>query len=89
VIERYKTELFQTIGYEWQQSQMSCFFDSLGYFSLVFRRVAGKSSWKDFTLLIDEFQKEVGILVVDILDTVLLESAIFLSDFASVDWFVY
>jgi hypothetical protein len=40
-------------------------------------------------LLVYEFQKEVGIFVIDILDSVLLEAAILLSDFASVDGFVY
>jgi hypothetical protein len=68
---------------------MSCFFDGLSHFSLKFCRVTGKSSWKDFTLLIDEFQQEVWVFVINVLDAILLESAIFFSDFASIEWLVY
>ncbi|MFT7364418.1 MAG: hypothetical protein ACI9UV_002628, partial [Algoriphagus sp.] len=34
-------------------------------------------------------QQEIRILVVDVFDAVLFETAILLSDFASVDWLVY
>jgi hypothetical protein len=39
-------------------------------------------------LLIDKLQQEIWILVVNVLNAVLLESAILFSDFASIDWLV-
>ena len=53
--------------------------DGLGHFALVFRGSAGDAAGQDLTLLVDKLQQEVGIFVVDVLDAVLLEAAIFLS----------
>ena len=54
-------------------------FDGLGDLALVFVGSAGDAAGQDLALLIDELQQEVGILVVDVLDAVLLEAAVFLS----------
>lgn len=68
---------------------MSCSFDSLGYFPLKLQAGAGKPSWKDLALLIDKLQQEVGIFIINILDAVLLEPAVFFAVLGSVYGFVY
>ena len=47
--------------------------DGLGNLALVFGGSTGDATRQDLALLVDELQQEVGILVVDVLDAVLLE----------------
>ena len=54
-------------------------FDGLGNLALVFCGSAGDAAGQDLTFLVDELQQEVGILIVDVFDAVLLETAVFLS----------
>ena len=52
--------------------------DSLSHTALVLERCASDAAWKDLSLFVEELLEELGILVVDILDTALLEAAILL-----------
>ena len=53
--------------------------DGLGDLALIFAGSAGDAARQDLALLVDELLQEVGIFVVDVLDAVLLEAAVFLS----------
>jgi hypothetical protein len=70
--------LFQQIGYVGQQCEVACTLDCHGEFSLEFERGSCDAPRQDFTLLVEEFFEELGILVIDVLDAVLLEAAILL-----------
>jgi len=50
--------------------------DRLGHLALVLQRGAGEAAREDLALLIAQLQEEVCILVINILDTGLLEPAI-------------
>jgi len=47
-------------------------------FTLKFGRSTGNTAGKNLTLLVNEFHKKVGVLIIDILYTALLETAVFL-----------
>ena len=53
--------------------------DGLGDLALVFRRSASNAAGQDLALLVHKLQQEVGVFVIDVLDAVLLEAAVFLS----------
>jgi len=53
--------------------------DGLGDLALIFHRGACDAARQDLALLVDELQQEVSVLVVDVFDAVLLETAVFLS----------
>ena len=55
---------------------MTSSFDSFVHFLLVFSRSSSNSTWKDLTLLVYKFQKEICILIVYELNTALFESAV-------------
>ena len=57
---------------------MTCTLNSLRNATLEFQRSTCDATGKQFTLLVQEFLEEFRILIVDILDTVLFEAAIFL-----------
>ena len=69
--------LFHQIGYIGQQSQVASALNSLSYAALELERSASDAARKDFTLLVEELFEEFRILVVDILDTASLETAVF------------
>jgi hypothetical protein len=52
--------------------------DGLSYTALELEAGAGDATWEDLALLVKETLEELGILVVDILDTALLEAAVLL-----------
>ena len=54
-------------------------FHSLRNTTLELQRSTGNTARKDFSLLIQEFLQEFRILIVDILDTALLETAVLLT----------
>ena len=58
---------------------MPCPFDRLCDLPLVLCGGTGDAAGKQLTLFVDELEQEVCILVIDVLDTALLEAAIFLS----------
>ncbi len=47
--------------------------------ALELERSAGDAARQDLALLIEELLQELGVLVVDVLDTALLETAVFLA----------
>jgi len=52
--------------------------DGLSYTALELEASTGDTAWEDLALLVKETLEEVRILVVDILDTALLEAAVLL-----------
>ncbi len=56
---------------------MACPFDGLGNLALVFNGCAGNAAGQNFSLLIDEFQQEIFVFVVNILDSALFKTAVF------------
>ena len=56
---------------------MTSSFNSLSDTTLEFQRSTSDTTRKDLTLLVQEFLQEFRILIIDILDTVLFETAIF------------
>lgn len=65
---------------------MTRLFDGLSHFALVLQRGAGQAAWQNFALLIAEHQQEISVLVVDVLDAFLLETAVLLRLGINADW---
>ena len=61
-----------------QQGKVTSTLDGLSYAALELEAGAGDATWEDLALLVKETLEELGILVVDILDTALLEAAVLL-----------
>jgi len=61
-----------------QQSQVTSTLDGLSDTTLELETSACDAARKDLTLLVEETLEEFGILVIDILDTALLEAAVLL-----------
>ena len=57
---------------------MTSSFNSLSDTTLEFQRSTSDTTRKNLTLFVQEFLQEFRILIIDILDTVLFETAIFL-----------
>ena len=70
--------LFHQIGYIRKQRYLACALDGLCHAALVFERSACDATGQNLTLLVKELLEELGILIVDVFDTALLETAIFL-----------
>lgn len=64
-------------------------FDRLGHFFLELPAVAREAAGKDFSLLIHELHEEIGVLVIDVLDAVLLEPAVLWFRFSPFDGLVH
>jgi hypothetical protein len=84
----FNNYLFQRIGYVGHESQVTGFSHGLSYFALEFQASTRNAARQYTTLLIHKLQKEVRVFVVYVLDTVLLEAAIFLAGILLVDLFV-
>ncbi len=69
--------LLQQVGYVGQKCQMAGTLHGFGNTALEFQRSTGDAAGKDLALLVEELLKELGILVVDILDAATFETAVF------------
>ena len=69
-----------------QQSQVTSTLDGLSDTTLELEASACDAARKDLTLLVEEALEEFGILIVDILDTALLEAAVLLLLAIEVQW---
>ena len=76
-----KKTLTQAVGHVRHQGQMTGPFDGLGHLALVFEGGTGQTTWQQFALLVDELKQKVRILLVNVTDTILAESAVFLAGF--------
>ena len=65
---------------------MTSALDSLSYATLELEARTRDTTGKDLTLLVEEALEEFGILIVDILDTALLEAAVLLLLAIEVQW---
>lgn len=72
--------LVQAISYEWHQSEVTRALNSNCETTLVLEAGAGNATGKNFSLLINELEKKIRILVVNVLDSRLLETTILLVD---------
>ena len=70
--------LLQQVSYIRKQRNLACTLNSLSHAALILQRRAGDAAGQDFALLVQELLKELGVLVVDVLDAALLETAVFL-----------
>jgi hypothetical protein len=77
--------LLNSIGYEWEKTQVTGTLDGHCKAALVLQAGARDATWQDFALVVQEFPQEVWILVVDVLDPVALEAAIFLGHVGRLD----
>ena len=69
--------LFHKVGYIGQECQMAGAFNGLSHTTLELERSSGDATGQDFTLFVEELFKELGILVIDVLDTAAFETAVF------------
>jgi len=76
-----KKTLTQAVGHVRHQGQVTGPFDGLGHLALVFEGGTGQTTRQQLTLLVNELEQKVGILVVDVANTVLAESAVFFCGF--------
>lgn len=72
--------LVQAICNEWHQSEVTCTLNSDSKTTLILEAGAGNATGKNLTLLINELEKKIGIFVVNVLDSGLLETTILLVD---------
>lgn len=77
-ISYYLQFLFHQIGYEGEKSQVASTLNGLCHATLILQRSTRDATRQNFTLLIEELLEEFRILVVNILDTALFETAILL-----------
>lgn len=54
-------------------------FNGLGYFALVFQAGTGQATGQNFALFVKQFQQEVAVFVVDVLDPGFLEAVVLLT----------
>ena len=67
---------------------MTSAFDSLRQFALVLQTCTCDTAGKHTTLVVHEFQKEIGVFVVNVLDAQFFETAVFFTNFWLVQGFV-
>ena len=65
---------------------MASTLDSLSYTTLELEAIACDTTWEDLTLIVEELLKELGVLVVHILDASLLKAAVLLLLYLSWEW---
>lgn len=63
-------------------------FDGLGHFTLIFQAGAGQPAGQDFALLVEQFQQEVAVFVINVFDTGFLEAVVFFAVLGFRDGFV-
>lgn len=68
-------QLFEQVGYEGQDSQVTSPFDGRSHFFLVLLRGTGEAAGQDFPLFVQEFFEEFGVFVVDVFNTGFFEAA--------------
>jgi len=56
-------------------------FDGLTHFALEFEARASQPPGQNFTLLVEQFEQKIGVLVVNVLDPGFLKAAIFFCGF--------
>lgn len=71
--------LLKQIRYERQQRQVPCPLDGGRNTALVLQRVTGDATGQNFTLIVDKLEQKVRVFVVDVLDAVFAEAAVFLA----------
>jgi hypothetical protein len=77
--------LFRCIGYKWKKAQVASTLDSHREATLIFQACTSDATWQDLALVVQEFPQEIGVFVVDVLDPVALEAAVFLGHVGRLD----
>jgi hypothetical protein len=77
--------LLNGIGYEWEKTKVTCTLDGHSEAALILQACACDATWQDLALVVEEFPQEIGVFVVDVLDPVALEAAIFLGHVGRLD----
>ena len=70
--------LFHHVSFRRKQCELASTLYSLSHTALILQGSTGDTAGKNLTLLVQELLEELRILIVDILDTTLLEAAILL-----------
>jgi hypothetical protein len=77
--------LLDGIGYEWEKGQVTGTFDGHRKAALIFEASACDATWQNLALVVQEFPQEIGVFVVNVLDPVALEAAIFFGHVGRLD----
>jgi hypothetical protein len=77
VCEWIGAKLFHQVGQVRQNSEVTGTLDSGSHAALVLEAVAGDTAGQQLTLFVDELQQEIGIFVINVLDTEFAEAAVF------------
>jgi hypothetical protein len=77
--------LLNCIGYEGKKAKVTTTLDSHGEAALVLEARACDATWQDLALVVQELAEEIGVFVIDILDPIALEAAIFLGHVGRLD----
>lgn len=63
-------------------------FDGLTHFALVFQAGARDTTGQNTALIVEQFQQEIGVFIIDVFNTGFLEAAVFFADITAVHLFV-
>ena len=77
--------LLNGIGYEWEKAKVTCTFDGHSEAALILEARSCDATWQNFTLVVQEFAQDIGVFVVNVLDPVALEAAIFFGHVGRLD----
>src|SRR5690606_4925963 len=81
--------LLQGIACIGQQREVACALDGLSHLLLKLQTCTGESAGQDLALLVNKLQQEVRILIVNVLDSILLEAAVLGFYLCTLDRFVH
>ncbi len=73
----FQVDLFHQVGQERQHTQVACAFHGSSHPALVFQAIACDTAREQFALLVDELEQEVCVLIIDVFDAELAETAVF------------
>lgn len=68
---------FKQVADKRQHAEVTGAFDGGGYAALILEAVARNAAREEFTLLVDELEQEIRVLVVDVFDAEFAEAAVF------------
>jgi len=77
--------LFHCIGYKWEKAKVTCTLDGHCEAALILEACACDATWQNLALVVQEFPQEIGVFVVNVLDPVALEAAVFLRHVGRLD----
>jgi len=77
--------LLDSIGYEWKKAKVAGTLDGHREAALILQACACDATWQNLALVVQEFPQKLRVFVVDVLDPIALEAAIFFGHVGRLD----